>query len=183
MLWACLKKYVCLNEIALRRTGQWSLLAVTLALGACGSLRPYSAEVVQGNVVTHEQVQTLRPGMPRAYVKDILGTPLVTSLFHESRWDYVFTIHRKGAEPQQRRLSVFFKDNQLVRIEGDAMPSESEFAAGIDARKPTNAPLPLKATDSELAQYPRATASSRVDALQVVPSVHKNYPPLETSSQ
>ncbi len=63
-----------------------AVCAGTLMLTACSSLvNPYRPEVVQGNFVSREQVQALRPGMPRQTVRDILGTPLVTSLFHSDR--------------------------------------------------------------------------------------------------
>ena len=97
---------------------------------------PYRVELIQGNVVTREQLSILRPGFTRQQVKDILGTPLISSLFHADRWDYAFTIKRQGAQAQQRKLSVFFENNLMARVEADEMPSEAEFAAGIDVRKP-----------------------------------------------
>jgi outer membrane protein assembly factor BamE len=182
MVFTHLKKYTFISQAGLYRLLALSAIVAILGTAGCGSIKPYSAEVVQGNVVTQEQVMALRPGMPRALVKDILGTPLVTSMFHENRWDYVFTIRRKGTEPQQRRLSVYFQGSQLVRIEGDSMPGEAEFAAGIDAKKPTNDPLPLKASEDELAKYPRAS-NSVSSPMSVEPIQRKKYPPLESASQ
>src|SRR5262245_31434060 len=101
----------------LRRHRLW-LVAGTACLGlaACGTLpsasrvatavSPYKIDVVQGNVVTREQLAVLKPGMPRAMVRDVLGTPLLTSVFHAQRWDYVFTLKRQGAEPQSRKVTV-----------------------------------------------------------------------------
>jgi outer membrane protein assembly factor BamE len=83
--------------------------AALLALPACSFLQPYRMPVVQGNVVTREQVAVLRPGMSRIQVREILGTPLLTSVFHAARWDYVFTLKRQGAEPQARRVTVYFQ--------------------------------------------------------------------------
>ena len=142
-----------------------------LALSACSltskKFEPYRAEVVQGNFVSREQVQALRVGMPRNVVRDILGTPLVSSVFHDSRWDYAFTIRRQGAEPQQRHMSVFFQGDVLVKIEGDQMPSEAEFAARLA---------------KELAQYPSKTkAASSTSTLPDAPNP-KSYPPLESPS-
>ena len=91
--------------------------------------------MVQGNFVSKEQVEALKPGMSRQQVREILGTSLLTDVFHADRWDYVFTIRRQGVEPQQRRLTVFFKGEVLERFEGDAMPSEEEFVATLDTRK------------------------------------------------
>ena len=161
-----------------------SLLAfVCLALmgvTACSSMKPYKAEVVQGNFVSREQVQALRPGMPKQVVRDILGTPLVTSLFHADRWDYAFTIQRQGAEPQQRRFSVFFDGDRLARIEGDELPTEAEFAAKLDTRRPPSKLPPLKASEEQLARFPARTAPAAEPPAPVGPI---SYPPLEAVSR
>ena len=121
----------------------WLLLgavAASLCLGACSSVgnsargaltavTPYKVEVVQGNFVSKEQVAALKPGMSRQQVREILGTSLLTDVFHSNRWDYVFTIRRQGVEPQQRRLTLYFNGELLERFEGDPMPSEEEFVA------------------------------------------------------
>ena len=68
-----------------------------------GVITPYRLEIVQGNVITKEQAALVKPGMSQAQVRDVLGSPLLTDLFHVDRWDYVFTIRRQGAEPQGAR--------------------------------------------------------------------------------
>ena len=147
-----------------------------LSLAACSSIKPYKPEVVQGNFVSQEQVQALRPGMPKQVVRDILGTPLVASLFHADRWDYAFTIQRQGAEPQARRFSVFFDGDRLTRVEGDTLPTEAEFAAKLDARRPPSKLPPLKATEKDLARYPARAAPTAEPAAPTGPVA---YPPLE----
>src|SRR5512133_2251920 len=76
-----------------------------------GVVTPYRVEVVQGNVITSEQVALAKPGQTRAQVRDVLGSPLLADPFHADRWDYVFTIRRQGAAPQLRRVVVRFKDD------------------------------------------------------------------------
>ena len=154
-----------------------ALIAASLA--GCSYFKPYKPEVVQGNFVSREQVQALRIGMPRQTVRDILGTPLVTSVFHADRWDYVFTIRREGAEPQQRRLTVYFSGDTLARVEGDSMPTEAEFAAKLDTRRPPSKLPPLQASEAELAKFPpppRAAEAAQTAASQPTTRV---YPPLE----
>lgn len=123
-----------------------SLLCLGALLAGCSAfngasipvvsmVRPYRVEVVQGNFVSREQVEALKPGMGRQQVREILGTPLLTSLFHDDRWDYVFTLKRPGLEAQTRKLTVFFKGDVLDRHEGDAMPTESEFVASLGTQK------------------------------------------------
>jgi outer membrane protein assembly factor BamE len=109
-------------------------LAFSFALLAgCGSFNPFSVykmEVQQGNYVTQEMVDQLKPGMTRDQVRFALGTPLLTDIFHDNRWDYVFRRQRSGArEVEERRLSVFFKDDKLDRVEGDVVPAPSPAEA------------------------------------------------------
>jgi SmpA / OmlA family len=61
-----------------------------------GLVTPYRIDVTQGNVVTKELAAQVKPGMSREQVRDVLGSPLLTSAFHADRWDYVFTFRRQG---------------------------------------------------------------------------------------
>jgi outer membrane protein assembly factor BamE len=169
-------------------------IVAAAAAGGCGSfnsmtqrfavsLAPYKVEVVQGNFVSREQVSALRPGMSRLQVRDVLGTPLVTSVFHADRWDYVFTIKRAGVQSQVRRLAVFFKGDVLDRFEGDEMPTEAEFVATLDNKRQGAKVPALEATEEQLkkfaaAQPPAKGASAPVDA-----PASASYPPLEPASR
>jgi len=113
-----------------RITGQavvHAALAVALSfIAACSGvptlpgLTPYRMEIQQGNFIDQEMVSKLKPGMTREQVRFVLGTPLVADIFHADRWDYVFTRRPQGRdEVESRRVSVFFKDGRLARIEGD----------------------------------------------------------------
>lgn len=169
------------------------LLMAGAALSGCGSLdgasnrlsglvTPYKPEVVQGNFVSREQVEALQPGMSRLQVRDILGTPLLTSLFHADRWDYVFTLKRQGVAPQSYKLVLFFKGDQLERFEGDAMPSETEFVARVDTgRKPGKVPV-LEASEEALRKFPPAR-SAGTDAAAAEAPLPASYPPLEPSAR
>jgi len=103
----------------------------TASEGVVSALTPYRNDIVQGNVVTREQFDLLRTGMTRQQVRGILGTALLTSIFHADRWDYVFTLKRQGVEPQTRKVQVFFKNDVLERTESDPLPTESEFVATL----------------------------------------------------
>jgi outer membrane protein assembly factor BamE len=146
-----------------------------------GSITPYKVEVVQGNFVSREQVEALKPGMSRQQVRDLLGTPLVTSLFHGDRWDYVFTLRRQGVEPQQRRLTVFFEGETLARFEGDTMPSESEFVATLDKKGKGGKVPPLEATEEQLRRY--ASTPSAAPSAPAPSGPLPSYPPLEPAAR
>ena len=166
----------------------------TLALTACGSfdsashritdaITPYRVEIVQGNFVSREQVNALKPGMSRPQVRDILGTPLIADAFHKDRWDYVFTIRRQGVPPQEHKLAVYFKGDEFARAEGDEMPTEAEFVATLDNRRKGAAIPPLEASEDKLKQF---AAENKTPATAVPPAppasaapTSANYPPLE----
>ncbi|HMN22570.1 MAG TPA: outer membrane protein assembly factor BamE [Ottowia sp.] len=147
--------------------------------GMADALTLYKPEVVQGNFVSSEQVAALRPGMTRLQVRDILGTPLVSSVFHGDRWDYVFTIQRQGVPPQRYHLGVFFAGDVLQRYEGDEMPSEAEFVQRISRERKFKVPV-LEATEDQLARYPAADApQAESDASESAAQLRGAYPPLE----
>jgi outer membrane protein assembly factor BamE len=137
---------------------------------------------VQGNFVSREQVEAIKPGMSRQQVRDILGTPLVSSVFHADRWDYVFTLKRQGVEPQQRKLTVFFKGNMLDRFEGDEMPTEAEFVATLDNKRKQAKVPQLEATEESLKQFsPGPAAAPPAAAAETAPAA--SYPPLEAPAR
>ena len=147
------------------------------------SINPYRFELIQGNVITKEQLEVLRTGMGKNQVKEVLGTPLISSLFHEERWDYAFTVRRSGQEIQKKKLAVFFVKDELVRFESDALPSEVEFAATIDIRRPSLSKLPaMQASPEQLAGFKSSKPAGQNDASLVDVqrgAVRSNYPPLE----
>ena len=161
------------------------------ALSACSSfeqgtrnladaLTLYRPEVVQGNFVSREQVAALQPGMTRLQVRDTLGTPLIASVFHAQRWDYVFTMQRQGVPSQRYRLTVFFNGDVLERFEGDEMPSETEFVQRIGRERKLKVPA-LEATEEQLAKFPVASSPADDAAPPVAETAQPtgSYPPLE----
>jgi outer membrane protein assembly factor BamE len=167
--------------------------AACAALSACGtvdgvsqriatSITPYRVEVVQGNFVSREQVEALRPGMTRQQVREVLGTPLLADVFHADRWDYVFTLKRHGVEPQARRLTVFFKNNVMERFEGDTMPSEAEFVATLDKSAHKGEVPQLQASEEALSKY-KDTPAAPAGTPAVLPPPPASYPPLESPTR
>lgn len=89
-------------------------------------VKPYRIDVRQGNYVSQEMVAQLKPGMTREQVRYVLGTPLVTDVFHADRWDYVYLFRPgKGSDAQERRLAVIFSGDRLARLEGDVRAAET----------------------------------------------------------
>ncbi len=84
-------------------------------------ITPYKIDISQGNIVTQEMVAKLKPGMTKSQVRFIMGTPLITDVFHARRWDYVYRNQKAGKLVEERRLALFFEQEALVRVEGDVV--------------------------------------------------------------
>lgn len=125
-------------------------LALMLLLAGCKqvpmlpSLTPYKIDIQQGNHVTQEMVEKLKPGMSRAQVRFLLGTPLVVDPFRNDRWDYVYLYYKAGELTEQRRVSVIFEDDRLKRVDGDVVA-----AARDSVNKDGAKPAPAAATDAD----------------------------------
>lgn len=167
-----------------------ALLPVVLLLGACSSwvghsdrfayvVPLYRVEIVQGNVVTKEIAERVKPGMSRDQVRDLLGSPMLADAFHADRWDYVFTIRRQGAAPQARKVVARFEGERLKALEVPAdLPTEEEFVASINTFKPKSTAPRLELSEAERAALPRPArqAAAVVDQPQ---GAVRSYPPLE----
>ncbi|MDR3396894.1 MAG: outer membrane protein assembly factor BamE [Pandoraea sp.] len=156
--------------------------AAFLALAGCstydsvtdkviGVVTPYRINIVQGNFVSKEAYDQLKAGMTRDQVRQLLGTPLLTDIFHADRWDYVFYFKRGNtAVVQERHLKVYFAGDTLSRWEGgENLPTEYQLVQEIDGQKgkavKTDAPAPSTAS----AAAAEAAAPSP-DATAVAPS-------------
>lgn len=174
------------------------MLSIPVVMGGCSTLSevvpdteaiatavsPYKIDIIQGNVVTREQLQYLRPGMPRAQVRDILGSALLASVFHADRWDYVFTLQRQGAQPQSRKVTVFFKNDVLDHVEADEVPSETEFVSTLRSNPPKGPAPVLEASPEALkaardANPTKPAAPTPAPAAASAPVDATAYPPLE----
>ena len=98
------------------------------------SITPYRITIVQGNFVSKEMAEQMHVGMSRDDVKKLLGTPLLTDMFHANRWDYVFYFKRGStAVVQQRDFVVNFDGDRVVSwTGGEDLPSNLELLAEID---------------------------------------------------
>jgi outer membrane protein assembly factor BamE len=101
-----------------------SLLACNNNIGSMDFPGVYKLSIPQGNIITQDMVDQLRPGMSKRQVVFVMGTPLVRDPYYQDRWDYIYSFQPGGGQRGQERLSVFFIDDQLVSFEGDFVPSE-----------------------------------------------------------
>ncbi len=120
-------------------------MALAAALSACtGEHIPfvYKVDIHQGNIVNQEMVDQLEPGMNKARVRYIMGSPMLVDVFHDDRWDYIYLLRPGRGEPEQRRVTLHFRNDQLVRVEGDVQVAGSGTTGG-SVRRVSNIEVPL----------------------------------------
>ena len=95
--------------------------------------RVYKATVQQGNVITQEMIDQLKPGMTRSQVRFVMGDPVIRSTVEADRWDYVYTIDIPGFFNENRRVSLYFDQDLLAYFTGDYAPTEQLVQAAETA--------------------------------------------------
>jgi outer membrane protein assembly factor BamE len=172
------------------KTRQFSIAAFAALAAGCQSMSmpslpvigAYRIDIQQGNVITQDMVNKLKPGMTRSQVRFVLGTPLVADVFHPNRWDYLYRYEKAGRLVENRRIVAVFSDDKLVRIEGDVVPAAADKPAAKSAPATPSAstapgtPLPAAAAAPSEASTPAAgskpvpAASSNPPAPEVKPA-------------
>lgn len=123
------------------------LVLLCLSLGACGAggfrlgfPGVYRIDIAQGNIVTQEMIDQLKPGMTKRQVRFIMGTPLIVDTFEPERWDYFHSMSRRGKQESQEHVTLFFENDKLVRFGGDFVPASARPAeAAASAEIPADA--------------------------------------------
>ena len=127
------------------------LFAAILALLLSGCLSVYKVEVQQGNVVTQEMIDKLKPGMTPSQVRFVMGTPLIVDPFHQNRWDYYYYLRRSNeTSGESQRVTVVFKNDLLTAVQGNTRIKAGDLAIKESAAKPTPGDAPAKSDVSRL---------------------------------
>lgn len=100
------------------------LLSVLSGVTACSFPGVYKLDVQQGNIITQDMVNQLKPGMSKKQVRYIMGTPLLIDSFEDNRWDYFYSLKNGNDDLAQERLTLFFSDDQLVNMQGNFRPEQ-----------------------------------------------------------
>ena len=108
-----------------------TVLFASLVLSACtmpklGLPRVHKITIQQGNVLTQEMVDQLKPGMTRNQVRFVLGDPVTRNRFNEDRWDYLYYIDIPGQYKEKTYLSLIFEQDLLASFSSNLSPSAAE---------------------------------------------------------
>ena len=141
-----------------------SALSITL-LSGCGLSnlkfpdvkipRVYKIPVQQGNVITQEMVNRLKPGMTRNQVSFVMGDTVLQDPFERNRWVYLYTLEVPDFFNQQLKMVLDFEDDLLTTISGDLAP----IAEAAEQSTETDAQASLSDEDESNTDEPSEEAS------------------------
>jgi len=91
----------------------------SLSISACSidQLRVYKIDIQQGNALEQQDVDRIRTGMTKRQVEFLLGSPMLIDPFREDRWDYVFYFKPGYGKPHKAKLTLWFDDDQVTKID------------------------------------------------------------------
>ena len=163
-------------------------LAGLFALAGCSFPGVYKLDIQQGNIVTQDMIDQLKPGMTRRQVRFIMGNALISDTFHPNRLDYLYTLQPGGGQRQQEHSSILFNDNdQLIGLAGDFMPGVSRDEAILGQDSSTTRSPASQPSSPEVNEAPPAPGSllekiqGEVDNVETTPVPSPE--PLESTPQ
>lgn len=112
------------------------ILMLASLVTACSSFRfpgVHRITIQQGNVITQQMIDKLRPGMSKSQVRFVLGNAVIDDSLNADRWDYVYTIQFGGGDIIRKVLSLYFVAERLSYFEGDFIPTEEYKALTASA--------------------------------------------------
>jgi len=125
-----------------------TLFAVIFSLTGCSTDKipgVYRIDIQQGNDITQEMLNKLQPGMTKNQVIYVMGNPLLIDTFHDNRWDYLFSFQPGNGEREQRRITLYFDDKELLdHVEGDVKAAVKSAESDAPMSDEKNVEVPLK---------------------------------------
>ncbi len=115
-----------------------SLLVSACSLPSLKIPRVFKITVQQGNVITQDMVDRLKPGMSRSQVAYVMGEPVLRNTFNPDRWDYIYSIVVPGVFEQDIRMTLFFENDVLAYFTGDLVPTDAEVLGAGDTATESN---------------------------------------------
>jgi outer membrane protein assembly factor BamE len=110
----------------MKRLALPTILLVIATFSASGCV--YKMSIQQGNYLVTDSVSQLKEGMTRSQVRFLLGTPMVPDAFNDARWDYYYFFKSKQyPDPLKRRLTVYFEDERVQKIENQGVPTQTDL--------------------------------------------------------
>ncbi|MDO3384718.1 outer membrane protein assembly factor BamE [Gilvimarinus sp. SDUM040013] len=85
----------------------------------------HKINIQQGHIITTEMIEQLEPGMNKRQVRFILGTPLISDVFSDDRWDYYYSLKMGNGRFYKRTLTIYFDGDTFTHFDGENLPEKA----------------------------------------------------------
>lgn len=121
-------------------------------LAGCQSLRfpgVYRIDIPQGNFVTEEMVDNLKPTMTPEQVRFVLGPPTLVDPFTADTWFYLMRLQPGKGEVVEQQLVVHFDNGTYSHYDGEVIedfrnkviaPQDRQLASKADQERRATEP-------------------------------------------
>ncbi len=140
----------------------------------------YSLDIQQGNIITQDMINQLRPNMNKRQVLYIMGSSMLVDVFHQNRWDYLYSEQPGGEARMQKRISLYFNGDKLTGVKGDFRPSSLPV---ITESKEQTVDLPKRQLDKTMWEKITGLFDDEPDLLVAADQNDSNEEVLEEDTQ
>jgi outer membrane protein assembly factor BamE len=82
-------------------------------------MQVYKLNIQQGNIVTQDMLDQLKPGMSKTQIAYIMGNPVLNDTFSIRQWDYIYRTERREDEISKYHIRVNFdQEYRYTHFEG-----------------------------------------------------------------
>lgn len=121
--------------VQLKPAGERGIVPLKFGKPKFGLPRVHKIVIQQGNVLTEQMTDKLKPGMTRDQVRFVMGEPVLASTFDNSKWIYLYTIEIPDQPVATRELRLLFDGDILASLEGDLAPTVTADGVPIPAEE------------------------------------------------
>jgi len=102
-------------------------LILLLSIGGCSFPGVYKINIQQGNIITQDMLDQLKPGMNRRQVHFVLGNPMVDNMFDDNYENYAYTYQMAGGKTEKQLITVFYENEKFTRFTGELLDENHAY--------------------------------------------------------
>lgn len=120
----------------------------------------YRPDINQGNYVTPEAIELLKTGQTKDQVVFIMGSPMLTSIYGDNVWYYVFRQQPQHGQVSQRNYTVYFNEMGIVT---DIKATELEGSKSLEEmnQQQISDPIDIKSDDEQSSAEAKSESDSQ----------------------
>lgn len=99
-------------------------------------MQVYKLNIQQGNIVTQDMLDKLKPGMDKRQVAYIMGNPVLKDTFTTQFWDYTYRTEREEDNVKSYHIRIHFDAKQNYTHFDGNLPESTDPELQKDHEKP-----------------------------------------------